>query len=70
MRRVTADHHVPYFVKPDFRLDGSSELKKLERQVEEDLHLELRQISNNLFPREELQCVFRHYIILHVRFFL
>lgn len=43
VRRTTQDHHVGYFVKPDFRWTSQSELRKMERQVEEDLHIELRQ---------------------------
>jgi len=43
MRRTTSEHSVPYFVKPDFKVENLNELKKIERQVEEDLHIELRQ---------------------------
>ena len=43
MKRITNDHHVPYFVKTDFRIESSNELNKLEKQVEEDLLNELRQ---------------------------
>ena len=55
VRRVTSDQSVPYFVKPDFKVENLSELKKIERQVEEDLHIELRQScfrekSYSMFP--------------------
>jgi hypothetical protein len=43
VKRVTSDDSVPYFVKPDFKVENLSELKKIERQVEDDLHEELRQ---------------------------
>ena len=43
VRRTTNDHHVAYFVKPDFKFDTAGELNKIERQVEEDLLIELRQ---------------------------
>lgn len=44
-RRVTKEHQVPYFVRNGFKEDSMSrlELSKLERQVEDDLLLELRQ---------------------------
>ena len=43
VKRVTTDHHVPYFVKSDFKIATNNELNRLERQVEEDLLIELRQ---------------------------
>jgi hypothetical protein len=43
VRRVTSDHRVPFFVKTDFRIESASDLHRIERQVEEDLHHELRQ---------------------------
>lgn len=43
IKRTTNEHHVNYYVKPDFRLETRDQLRKLERQVEEDLHVELRQ---------------------------
>jgi len=43
IKRTTTDHHVSYFVKPDFKVENLNELKKIERQAEEDLHIELRQ---------------------------
>lgn len=44
-RRITKEHQVPYFVRNGFKEDSMSrlELSKLERQVEDDLLLELRQ---------------------------
>jgi DnaJ family protein B protein 12 len=42
-QRFTSNHHVSFFVKPDFRIESSNDLKKLERQVEDDLHNDLRQ---------------------------
>ena len=42
-QRTTNNHHVSYFVKPDFKIDNYNELRKLERQVEDELHNELRQ---------------------------
>lgn len=42
-RRVTNEHKVPYFVRQGFKVESANELNKLERQVEEDLHIELKQ---------------------------
>lgn len=43
VKRMTNDHHVTYFVKSDFKIESTNELNKLEKQVEEDLLIELRQ---------------------------
>jgi DnaJ family protein B protein 12 len=43
VKRVTNDHHVSYYVKTDFRVESRDQLNKIEKQVEEDLHVELRQ---------------------------
>ncbi len=43
VKRVTNDHHVTYYVKNEFRVDSKEYLIKLEKQVEEDLLVELRQ---------------------------
>lgn len=43
VKRITHDRHVNYFVKPDFRVETREQLNKIEKQVEEDLHVELRQ---------------------------
>lgn len=43
VKRTTNDHHVNYYVKPDFRAETRDKLNKLERQVEEELHIDLRQ---------------------------
>ncbi|CAF0718881.1 unnamed protein product [Brachionus calyciflorus] len=42
-RRQTNEHKVPYYVKSDFRIDNGHELNRLEKQIEEELHTELRQ---------------------------
>lgn len=42
-RRQTSDHKVPYYVKSDFRMENPHELNRLERQIEEELHIELKQ---------------------------
>ena len=39
VKRTTTDHHVSYYVKPDFKVENLNELKKVERQVEEELHM-------------------------------
>jgi len=43
IKRVTNDHHVSYYVKSEFRVESRDQLNKIEKQVEEDLHVELRQ---------------------------
>jgi DnaJ family protein B protein 12 len=43
MRRATEEHQVVYFVKSDFKYENSNELRRLEKQIEEDLLLDLRQ---------------------------
>ena len=43
VKRVTNEHSVAYFVKPDFKVESSRELNKIEKQVEEDLLIDLRQ---------------------------
>lgn len=43
IKRTTNDHHVNYYVKPDFRIETRDQLNKLEKQVEEELHVDLRQ---------------------------
>lgn len=42
-KRETNEHKVSYFVKSDFRIDSAHELARLERQIEEELHMELKQ---------------------------
>lgn len=43
LKRTTREHDVPYFVKGDFKVESASELYRLEKQIEEDLLMELRQ---------------------------
>jgi hypothetical protein len=43
IKRTTNDHNVNYYVRSDFRIDSREQLNRLEKQVEEDLHAELRQ---------------------------
>lgn len=43
IKRTTNDHNVNYYVRSDFRVDSRDQLNKLEKQVEEDLHVDLRQ---------------------------
>jgi hypothetical protein len=40
---MTNEHHVTYYVKNDFKAESREYLNKLEKQVEEDLLVELRQ---------------------------
>lgn len=43
VRRMTNEHQVTYYVKSDFKVDSREYLNKLEKQVEEELLVELRQ---------------------------
>lgn len=43
IKRTTNDHHVNYYVKPEFRVETREQFTRVERQVEEELHHELRQ---------------------------
>jgi len=43
IKRTTNDHRVNYYVKPEFRVETREQLNRIEKQVEEDLHTELRQ---------------------------
>ena len=40
---MTNEHQVTYYVKSDFKVDSREYLNKLEKQVEEELLVELRQ---------------------------
>ena len=42
-KRTTSEHEVVYYVKNDFKIDTSHELRRLEKQIEEDLLVELKQ---------------------------
>lgn len=42
-KRTTNENKIPYFVKSDFRVESANELARLERQIEEELHIELKQ---------------------------
>lgn len=43
VKRTTNDHNVNYYVKPEFRVETREQLNRIERQVEDELHNELRQ---------------------------
>ncbi len=42
-KRTTSEHEVVYYVKNDFKIESAQELKRLEKQIEEDLLVELKQ---------------------------
>ncbi len=43
IKRTTTEHNVNYYVKPEFRVETRDQLNRIERQVEDELHNELRQ---------------------------
>jgi DnaJ family protein B protein 12 len=43
VKRATSQFQIPYFVKSSFHVDTESELNYLEKQIEENLRLELKQ---------------------------
>ena len=63
MRRTTNDHHVAFFVKTDFKFETAGELNKIERQVEEDLLIELRQNCFREKSYSELLLLFFLYFV-------
>ncbi len=67
---MTNEHQVTYYVKSDFKVDSREYLNKLEKQVEEELLVELRQscfreksYSKSLQPRMTTISLFYKFLI-------